>query len=394
MESELIVVGVVSDDPFAIDVAHYLQQEADVADLISCKSFANSEFCPRFIREEGELQHVGDGLRGTTVAIVSTCCGDHTRNALAMRTFLVARAAKDNGADKVILVQPDLFYSAQDRGPRAEHGKPDFKRTVHDRKKFDGQPFSALLYAQLLRASGVDAVVTVHNHSVSVQRLFAELFQGAFFNLLPAELYAHYILEHGLQAWDREGLSFVVCAPDAGATPFVREVYDQMQKRASKMLVKVEPSLLLMQKARTGERKVSIVAAPDSPTELKHVRGRDVIVCDDMVRTGSTIAECCRLLKDAGARRVVFAVTHFYSSDEVKENLNENVVDEIITTNTLPTILNRDMQGRLRKKMLVLKTEQWLASFLRREFCGQAPSADNDVPYSVDISSKNPRWHR
>ena len=34
-----------------------------------------------------------------------------------MRTFLIARAAKDNGAAQVILVEPDLFYSAQDRGP-------------------------------------------------------------------------------------------------------------------------------------------------------------------------------------------------------------------------------------------------------------------------------------
>jgi len=80
-----------------------------------------------------------------------------------MRCIMVARAAKDNGAAKVILVQPDLFYSAQDRGPRPGQGNIEFERTLKDYKKFDGQPFSAQLYAQMLKISGVDGVVTVHN---------------------------------------------------------------------------------------------------------------------------------------------------------------------------------------------------------------------------------------
>jgi ribose-phosphate pyrophosphokinase len=112
---------------------------------------------------------------------------------------------------------------------------------------------------------------------------------------------------------------------------------------------------------------------------------------DDMVRTGSTIAGCCSLLKQAGAARVLFVVTHFYSSDEVKENLNHPAIDEIITTNTLPSVLNRDMQGRLRRKMLVLKIEKWIASFCLKNFLGQSPHAGSPL-YSVDMSSKNPRW--
>ena len=39
-----------------------------------------------------------------------------------MRNLLVARAAKDNGAAWVVLAEPDLFFSAQDRGPRADQG--------------------------------------------------------------------------------------------------------------------------------------------------------------------------------------------------------------------------------------------------------------------------------
>ena len=46
---DVIVVGNSSDDPFAIDVAYTMGQAEDIADLISMKTFANTEFCPRFI---------------------------------------------------------------------------------------------------------------------------------------------------------------------------------------------------------------------------------------------------------------------------------------------------------------------------------------------------------
>lgn len=392
MQDSFIVVSTVSDDPFAIDVAHHCGQASEISDQISLKMFANTEFCPRFISHEDDVENVGDTLRGETVVLVSTCCVGDTRNALAMRNFLVARAAKDNGAARVILVEPDLFYSAQDRGPRQEHGETAFQRDLKDRKKFDGQPFSSQLYSQLLRASGVDVVVTVHNHSVSVQRLFSRDFEGRFFNLSPAELYCDYLLRHEISHQAPESRGFLICAPDAGASPFAREVFTGLQAAVQPLLIKPDLNLLLMGKVRSGERKVTISPAANSPVAAEGIRDRDVIVFDDMVRTGHTIKECCKVLKECGARRVVYVVTHFHSSDEVKENLNDPAIDEIVTTNTLPTILNRDMQGRLRKKMLVLKIEKWIASFLLNRFAAHGQRPVEEPQYAIDISSKNPRW--
>jgi ribose-phosphate pyrophosphokinase len=391
MDNKVLVVGAVADDPFAIDVAHYMGQEQDISDLLSYKRFANTEFCPRFISDETDFDHIGHGLDGKTVIIISTCCAEHTRNARAMRSFLVARAARDNGAERVILVEPDLYYSAQDRGPRPEHGQVAFQRTPEDYKKFDGQPFSSRLYAQLLHASGVDQVVTVHNHSVSVDDLFSTEFGGCYENLSPAKLYASYLARHQVMkpAGDRSG--FIVCAPDKGAAPFVRDVFRELEEHTNRMLIKSVPSLLLMDKERKSEREVLITTHRDSPISLYEIEGRDVVVFDDMVRTGSTIVECCKRLKLAGARKVVFVVTHFYSSPEVKENLNDAAIDEIVTTNTLPTILNRDMQGRLRRKMLVLKIERWIANTLRRTLFGERAHM-HLPPYTIDISRKNPLW--
>ena len=89
---------------------------------------------------------------------------------------------------------------------------------------------------------------------------------------------------------------------------------------------------------------------------------------------------------------MVFAVTHFYASDEGREKLANPAIDEILTLNTLPPILNRDVQGRLRKKLVVLKIEIWLARRLA-EILG-LPDPDESSSYRIDMSSKNPRFKR
>ena len=120
--SKLVIVGNTSEDPFAIDLAFSLGQTQDIADLISLKTFANSELCPRFISDESDLDNIGSGLVGMTVVIVSTSNLFVSRQDLAMRNLLIARSARENGAEQVILVEPDLYFSAQDRGPNKSLG--------------------------------------------------------------------------------------------------------------------------------------------------------------------------------------------------------------------------------------------------------------------------------
>ena len=380
--SRVVIVGNVSEDPFAIDVAHSFGQLADLSDIISLKNFANGEFCPRFISDENDIERIGEKLSGATVVIVSVNCHAHSRQALALRNFLIARAAKDNGATRVVLVEPDLFYSAQDRGPRPEQG-PSRSRPLADRKKFDGQPFSSLLYAQLLKASGVDSVVTVHNHSASVQDVFRSTFGGDFANLIPTELYAHYLSQSDAVNLGIEGQNLVLCAPDKGAAEFVTAMHGALGLARA--------GICLLSKERSGERQVEIEVASDSPVTLKQLQGKDVVVFDDMVRTGSTIVKACQALRAGNPRRVIFCVSHFYSSEEGRENMASSAIDEILTLNTLPTILNRDTQGRLRRKLVVLKIEKWISRYLRTYCKVAAQPLERDF-YAVDMSSKNPRW--
>ncbi|MCH6259014.1 ribose-phosphate pyrophosphokinase-like domain-containing protein [Puniceicoccaceae bacterium K14] len=382
-DTNYIVVGNSSDDPFAIDVAFAMGQLEDVADMISMKKFANSEFCPRFISDEQDFYEIGNKLAGKSIIIVSTSNLVISRQSLAMRSMMIARAAKENGAKEVILVEPDLYYSAQDRGPRSGLGDTLFERSAKDLKKFDGQPFTAKLYAQMLKLAGVDRVLTVHNHSHSVQTTFNEVFEGKFHNLIPYDIYVDYLLHSNIVNCGSQGEGLALCAPDKGARAFVKEMF--------RLLDLPKAKFVLLDKERTGERKVEIKLHEESETTFEDIEGHDVVLFDDMVRTGSTVVKSCQFLKQINPGRTVFAVTHFYASDEGRSKMAHVAIDEILTLNTIPTVLNRDVQGRLRKKLVVLKIEKWLANNLSDILGIDRPEHDDSL-YQIDMSSKNQRW--
>ncbi len=375
---EFIIVGNVFDSYFAIDIADFMRQKTDIADLISLKTFANTEFCPRFtVNGDNNYEMTGRSLENKTVIIVSVHNDWISRNELAMRNMILARTAKDNGAIKVILVEPDLFFSAQDRGPKKGQGCTKYERSKDDLHKFNGQAFTARMYAQLLKTSGIDVVVTIHNHSFSCQHEYEKaLGKNNFINLFPDSLYHYYLSNSGIV----DPYNSILVAPDEGASEFVQstcEITDPFFP------------FILFEKQRKSERSVKLKFSEKSQLSLRQIKGMDVVVLDDMVRTGSTVVDCCKILEKYSPRKIVFLVTHFFSSDEIKQNLNGPNIHEIITTNTLPTILNRDNQGRLRKKMSVLKINKWIADYLNQHL-GLGLHIEKPL-YLEDMSDKNPR---
>ena len=193
-----------------------------------------------------------------------------------MTNLIIARAAKENGATRVVLIEPDLFYSAQDRGAHKELGDTHFERDVKDIKKFDGQPFTAKLYAQMLKLSGVDTVMTIHNHSSSVQKMFSEVFEGDFHNLIPYEIYAHYLLNSDILSYGDEGEGLVLCAPDKGARDFVKAMFNKLGLSKAKFI--------MLDKERTAERKVEITLHNESEHTFDGLDGASIVLFDDMVR--------------------------------------------------------------------------------------------------------------
>jgi ribose-phosphate pyrophosphokinase len=95
--------------------------------------------------------------------------------------------------------------------------------------------------------------------------------------------------------------NLMLCAPDRGALPFVNEVRLEMGRG--------DIGIITMNKERRDEWDVSVSIDPESESPLAAAEGKDVVVIDDMVRTGKTIVECCRLLRTVRPNRVVFFVT-------------------------------------------------------------------------------------
>jgi ribose-phosphate pyrophosphokinase len=331
-----IIVSNVSDAPFALGVGYAHSQQTDISDIIALKTFINNEFCPRFLQDHVTEETLGHGLEGKSVYIVSSHSAYYSRNELAMRNYLIASAAKENGAEFVALVEPDLFYSAQDRGPRTlDHPQvTDFA----SREKFVGQPCSAEMYAQLLRTSGVDCVMTVHNHKPEVM---SNIYQNVYpegnirniptlLNLDISPLIANYILRSGLvRLWNYgEHVGFV--APDEGAMDFVSRVREFSGLHNSVMVT--------FRKTRSGQRDVSL----DISDDVEQLKGRDVFILDDMVRTGGTIAANISAIaesKQCHPENIFFYSTHTSISPEARENLNSPYLNQFITSNTIPGVL-------------------------------------------------------
>jgi ribose-phosphate pyrophosphokinase len=185
-----------------------------------------------------------------------------------------------------------------------------------------------------------------------------------------------------------EHVGFV--APDEGAMDFVSRVREFSGLHNSVMVT--------FRKTRSGQRDVSL----DISDDVEQLKGRDVFILDDMVRTGGTIAANISAIaesKQCHPENIFFYSTHTSISPEARENLNSPYLNQFITSNTIPGVLNRDVQGRLRKKIVVLKIEKWIANAIRHcleeaqlpeDIYGINSVTQSDELYEVDLSTKNP----
>lgn len=202
---------------------------------------------------------------------------------------------------------------------------------------FDGQPFTAKLYAQMLKLSGVDTVMTIHNHSESVQKIITEVFDVDFHNLIPYEIYSHYLVNSNILDYGEDDEGLVLCAPDKGARGFIQKMFNTLGLSKAKFI--------MLDKERTAERKVDITLHKESQDTFDELDGASIILFDDMVRTGSTSVKSCQFLQKIKHERMVFAVSHFYASEEGRQKMAHLALGEILTLNTLPAFLKPRRTG-------------------------------------------------
>ena len=237
---------------------------------------------------DGELYvKYKDNIRGTDVFLVQSTVAPADN---LMQLLLMLDAAKRASARRITCVIPYFGYARQDRKdqPRVS--------------------IAAKLVADLLTSAGADRVLTMDLH--------AEQIQG-FFNIPFDHLYGRAVLLPYLESLQLQ--SPTVLAPDIGSV-----------KMARSYAKRLGAELAIVDKRRPGPNVAEVMNL------IGEVRGRNVIIVDDMADTAGTMAQSVKVAMDLGALSVTAACTHALLSGKAVERLNAAPLKELIVTDTIP----------------------------------------------------------
>jgi len=247
---------------------------------VNLKSFPDGEYCLRF---DGDL-------KGEEVVVVQSTGPPQDTNITQL--LLMLDAAKDLGAEKVTAVVPYLAFARQDK------------------RFLAGEVVSAETVVKLIEACGTDQFITVNIHSENTLKRFSVLAE----DLSAITLLAEHFKSRGLDG------AFSL-SPDKGAVGLAEEA-DRVLGGGCGWLRKERDRY-------TGEIQVE--------EKSLNVKGRDVIVFDDIISTGGTIARAVKMLKTQGARRVYAACVHPLLIGEAKQKILQSGAEEIVGTDSIPS---------------------------------------------------------
>ncbi|MCD8186928.1 MAG: ribose-phosphate pyrophosphokinase [Rikenellaceae bacterium] len=270
----------------------------------SVLEFSDGEFQPAY----------NESIRGCTVFIVQSTFPPAEN---LMELLLMIDAAHRASAYRVIAVIPYFGWARQDRKdrPRVSIG--------------------AKLVANLLRAAGVDRIMTMDLHADQIQ---------GFFDIPVDHLYASGIFAPYIQSLKSENL--VIAAPDMGGV-----------KRANAYASYLKTPMVICHKQR---EKANVIG---HMTVIGEVEGKDVIVIDDMIDTAGTITKAADMMKEKGAATVRAVVTHPVLSGPAYDRINRSALKEIIVTDTISLKKDADTS-----KFTVLSVADIFADVINRVY--------------------------
>ncbi|KZE91398.1 Ribose-phosphate pyrophosphokinase [Microbacterium sp. TNHR37B] len=217
-------------------------------------------------------------------------------NEWLMELLIMLDAAKRASAKRISVVAPYYPYSRQDKKGRGR------------------EPISARLVADLLKTAGADRVMSVDLHAAQIQGFF----DGPVDHLFAKPVLLEYF-EKSLSAEDRAKLTVV--SPDTGRVRVADTWSDSL-----------DAPLAIIHKRR-DPNVANQVTVNDI---VGNVEGRVCLLVDDMIDTGGTIVKAAQALKKDGAERVIVAATHAIFSDPATTRLQDEAIDEVVVTDTIP----------------------------------------------------------
>ncbi|MDP3990219.1 MAG: ribose-phosphate diphosphokinase [archaeon] len=202
-----------------------------------------------------------------------------------------AETAKDLGAKKVILAVPYLAYMRQD-------------------KRFNpGEAISSKIMAKLLNKS-IDKIITVDPHLHRYKSL-KDIFTIPAVKLTANDVMADYI--------KRKIKNPVIIGPDWESYQWAESIAKSIKA----------PSTVL-EKTRFSSHRVSVKMI--NPIPLK---GKNVVIVDDIISTGNTIAEAAKKARKQGAQSITAICVHGLFAGDALDRLKKSGVSKVVSTNTI-----------------------------------------------------------
>lgn len=243
----------------------------------SVLEFSDGEFQPAYM----------ESVRGCIVFIIQSTFPPQDN---LMELLLMIDGAKRASAYKVVAVMPYMGLARQDRKdrPRCSIG--------------------AKLVADLLVKAGVDRVMTMDLHADQIQ---------GFFDVPVDHMYASSLFVPYLKGLELPNL--VIAAPDIGGS-----------KRANAYSRFLNTEMVICYKLR---KKANVIS------EMKvigDVKGKDIIIVDDMIDTAGTVCLAADMMTEQGANSIRVVASHPVLSGKAYDNINESSITELVVSDTIP----------------------------------------------------------
>lgn len=244
---------------------------------INIARFSDGEFQPAF----------EESVRGRRVFIIGSTFPNSDN---LMEMLLILDAAKRASARHITAVIPYFGWARQDRKdkPRVAIG--------------------AKLVAKLLESAGATRIMTMDLHADQIQ---------GFFEKPVDHLFASTIFSPYIESLELENLT--MASPDMGGS---KRAYAYSKHLGSEVVICYKQRL-----------KANVISTMEL---IGDVEGRHVVLVDDMIDTGGTLAKAADLMMERGAKSVRAICTHPILSGEAHQRILDSSLEELIVTDTIP----------------------------------------------------------
>jgi len=257
---------------------------------------------------------VEDDVRGTDCFVLQSTCRPVDEHLVELLIYL--DCLKRASARRITAVIPYFGYARQDR-------------------KDEGRvPITAKLVANLIATAGADRVLAIDLHARQLQ---------GFFDIPVDHLTGELVLSKYFR--EKKISNLTVVSPDVGNI-----------RIASKFASHLSGELAIVHKRRMTGSEVKAYEI------IGEVKGRNVLMCDDIIATAGTVCGAAELVKDRGAEKVYVGATHGVFAPQAIKRLAEAPIDEMVVTDTIP--LNEEAKKIDRIK--VLSVAAMLGEAIRR----------------------------